>query len=138
MREYTDKNFQRISKTDAKRLYNMGLDVYFCPVNLRPGSPYNLGIWENRNLEGQYSTFEALENAFTAFNCTSNETGRYIAYYVKPGNMMIHFSFSDGSNPYVFRGDYKAILKEFARWEKNWDISPDTSTGFYTLTEKAA
>lgn len=29
--------FQRVSKKDARRAYNNGLVVIFCPVNLRPG-----------------------------------------------------------------------------------------------------
>ena len=45
MNEYTYTKgrftFKRVSKTTARRCYNNGLPVIVCPVNLRPGSPWN-------------------------------------------------------------------------------------------------
>lgn len=74
---------KRIPRNKAKAAYNNGLDVLFIPVNCNPLSNYyNLEIWENKNLEGQYSNFESLCNAFEYYNC-NNETGKYIAFYIK-------------------------------------------------------
>ena len=73
---------KRISKNVAKSVYNHGLDVLLIPVNCSPVNRYwNLGIWENNKLDGQYKSFETLCNAFEVYNC-NNETGKYIAFYI--------------------------------------------------------
>lgn len=52
MRNYTFTEngftFKRINKAQAKRAYNNGLTVRFCPVNLRPGSPFRLDMDMNK------------------------------------------------------------------------------------------
>lgn len=73
---------KRINKHKARKAYDNGLDVLFIPCNLNPlNRVFNLGIWENKNLDGQYHDFEALYNAFSYYNCNS-ETGKYIAFYI--------------------------------------------------------
>ena len=71
--------YKRISKRTAKKLYEMGEPVLFCPVNLIPG-----GVWGNGCIitkqEGR--TFEQVLNAFEFYNC-NNETGKYTAFYIK-------------------------------------------------------
>jgi len=78
-----EMTLQRITRVKAKKAYEDGKEVLFIPVNCNPLSKYfNLGIWENKNLEGQYNSFESLCNAFEFYNCNS-ETGKYIAFYIK-------------------------------------------------------
>ena len=73
---------KRIPRNKARNAYNNGLDVLFIPVNCNPINHYwNLGIWENKSLDGQYTTFETLCNAFEFYNC-NRETGKYIAFYI--------------------------------------------------------
>ena len=73
---------KRINRQKARIAYNNGLDVLFIPCKCNPINHYiNLGIWENKHLDGQYDDFERLCNAFEAYNC-NNETGRYIAFYI--------------------------------------------------------
>lgn len=73
----------RINRNKARKAYEEGKEVLFIPVNCNPLSSYfNLGIWEQKSLEGQYDSFEKLYNAFTYYNCNS-ETGKYIAFYIK-------------------------------------------------------
>lgn len=73
---------KRIDRKRARNAYNNGLDVLFIPVNCNPINHYwNLGIWENKSLDGQYTNFEKLCNAFEYYNC-NNETGKYIAFYI--------------------------------------------------------
>lgn len=57
MRKYrfTDKNgktWERITKKQARAAYNNGLTVLFCPVNMRPFTPWHLEIDINKNFEG--------------------------------------------------------------------------------------
>lgn len=41
--------------------------------------------------------------------------------------MILHLTFSDGSNPYVAFGDKTKVTKELRKWKKKYDI---------TITEK--
>lgn len=83
MKRYNFNTVTRISKTVARKLYNAGRDVLFIPCNLNPENNfYNLGIWENKTLVGQYDSFEKLVNSFEFYNC-NNETGKYTAFYIK-------------------------------------------------------
>ena len=134
MNKYISSKIERVDRRKAATLYDMGFDVLFIPCKLHPENNfYNLGVWENLFLMGQYKSFPTLENAFTYYNCTS-ETGKYIAFYVKREKIMIHFEFADGSNPYIFRGSALECLEEMKRWEKRFFIEP-LKQGFYRLNE---
>ena len=83
MNKYNFNTVIRINKIQARKLYNEGKDVFFIPHKLNPENNfYNLGIWENKDLWGQYEDFETLVNNFEHYNCT-NETGLYTAFYIK-------------------------------------------------------
>ena len=71
--------FRRITKAAARKIYNGGGTVYFCPVNLRPGSPWNPEIAASAQ---QGCTFEQAENSVLYCNRTP-ETGKYLAFYVR-------------------------------------------------------
>ena len=82
MNKYNFKNLERVNKTKARRLYNAGCDVLFIPCKLNPENNfYNLGIWENKELAGQYENFDKLVNAFEFYNCRP-DTGNYTAFYI--------------------------------------------------------
>ncbi len=77
------KTWERITKKQARAAYNNGLTVLFCPVNMRPFTPWHLEIDVNKNFEGYNGvSFEKAVNAFEIYNCTDNETGRYTAFYI--------------------------------------------------------
>jgi hypothetical protein len=77
------KTWERITKKQARAAYNNGLTVLFCPVNMRPFTPWHLEIDVNKNFEGYNGvSFEKAVNAFENYNCTDNETGRYTAFYI--------------------------------------------------------
>lgn len=87
MRNYTFTEngftFKRINKAQAKRAYNNDLTVRFCPVNLRPGSPFRFDMDMNKVQQNCAGVdFEPLVNVFEFYNCGSNETGKYTAFYV--------------------------------------------------------
>ena len=73
----------RISKAMARKLYEEGVDILFIPCNLRPDSPWGLGIWNSADIWGNTETFDSLVNSFEIYNCCNTETGNYCAYYVK-------------------------------------------------------
>lgn len=81
MKNYKIGNYMRISKRAAKKIWNNGENetvIYFCPVNLRPGWPWNPEIAFYKTGEN----FEKSVAAFEYYNCTCNETGRYTAFYI--------------------------------------------------------
>lgn len=87
MRQYTFTEngftFERVDKKQARKAYNNGLTVRFCPCNLRPGSPFRLDMDMNRAQENCAGVdFKKLLNAFEFYNCTNTETGRYTAFYI--------------------------------------------------------
>lgn len=82
---FTDngKTWERITKKQARAAYNNGEDVLFCPVNIRPGTPWYLEIDVNKNFEGYNGvSFEKAVNAFEFYNCINSETGYYTAFYL--------------------------------------------------------
>lgn len=113
----------RVSKALARKAYNYGLRVYFCPCKLRPGFPWNPEI----AIAKQYSNSDSFEtelNEFEFYNCDSNKVGRYASFYMEKWNML-HFQFSDGSNPYVFKSSLpENRVKELDKWKKGgWSLN---------------
>ena len=81
-RDKAGKMLIRISKARAKAIYEAGNDVLFVPAKCSPVNDfYGLAMWENKNLDGQYETFEKLVDYYTGYNCT-RETGYYPAFYI--------------------------------------------------------
>ena len=122
----------RVSKALARKAYNYGLGVYFCPSKLRPGFPWNPEI---RIVKHDSNSFETVLNEFEYYNCSNAETGRYTAFYMEKWNML-HFQFSDGSNPYVFKSSLpENRVKELDKWSKNNSITIDSERdGFVFCT----
>lgn len=82
---YTENGFifERIDRKQARRAYNNGLTVIFCPCNLRPGSPFRLDMDMNKAQENcAGASFNRLVNVFEMFNCRDRETGKYTAFYI--------------------------------------------------------
>lgn len=73
--------YTRITKAAAKKVYLSGDNIALCPVNLRPGSPYNFEIVINISNNTDGRSFDDILNAFTFYNCNLSETGRYTAFY---------------------------------------------------------
>ena len=83
MREYSfvkdGVTYKRISKTAAKKAYD-AKGVYICPCNIRPFGIWGMGVWV-KSSSGE--AFEKVVNAFEFYNCNSNETGKYAAFYIQ-------------------------------------------------------
>lgn len=84
MREYSFRKdgftFERVSKATARRVFNNNMPIMLCPCNLRPET----GLFSTVVQNGKHlnTTFETLLNTFEYYNCTTNETGRYTAFYI--------------------------------------------------------
>lgn len=95
MREYSFRKdgftFERVSKATARRVYKNGLTVVICPVNINPLAFFGSFFYEiNRkhrehliiDESGIDNDFTNYINSFEYYNCTTNETGRYTAFYI--------------------------------------------------------
>ena len=78
MHRITTAHYTRISKREARRLYDEGIDLYFCPVNLNPESPWGL-LYGPVNHDVSFDDHVSL---FENFNCVDSQTGRYTAFYI--------------------------------------------------------
>ncbi len=78
MRHYSNGGYVRISKAEARRVFNSGEWVYFCACNMRPGAPWHPETAADNSDGG---SFAAAVGWAEYYNCTCAETGRYLAYY---------------------------------------------------------
>ena len=73
---------KRISKATARKMWNNGENFIMVPCKL---SPKGLSACFTRcdlSNEWERSSFDALVNEFTFYNCT-RETGPYVAFYLE-------------------------------------------------------
>ena len=75
---YLVGNMKRVQKRCAKRMFNLGVPVYICPVNFRPDNMYAPATRMNPDED-----FDAITSYFEAYNCINSETGRFAAFYVE-------------------------------------------------------
>ena len=76
------KTYKRIDKKTARRAYNNGCSLVFCPVNLRPFSMWHPEYITRRTAEPSDRTFERLCSELEWYGCTGSEAGRYMAFYL--------------------------------------------------------
>ena len=81
MKHYIVNGYCRISKRTARKLFDGGLPVVLCPVNLRP--QWNTIATISNTIDDP--DFDKHVNAFEYYNCICNETGRYTAFYLMEG-----------------------------------------------------
>lgn len=78
---YNNFDFVRISKKTAKKYFDKGLTVVFCPCKMRPFGVWAAGSFINpANCDGR--SFDTVVNSFEFYNCSYPETGRYTAFYI--------------------------------------------------------
>lgn len=79
---FKDKNgkqYKRIDKRTAKKLFYADKKIIICACNLSPFSPYGVGASIVRT--PKTNDFKRFVNNFEYYNCTNNETGYYSAFY---------------------------------------------------------
>ena len=76
-KDYDGKNWVRISKSEARKLYDRGEKVCFCPCNIRPFGYWNHEIIKERD---ERYTFDRYLDYYEMYNCNP-ETGKYTSFY---------------------------------------------------------
>lgn len=79
MNKVETHNLIRISKKEAKKLYESGQNVIIVACKMNPENHFLPSPIMNKILCHNES-FEVWVNSFTYYNC-NNETGRYPAFY---------------------------------------------------------
>ena len=83
--------FKRISKVAARKAYDAGLPVVFCPVKLYPFGGFRPSCMLQRDFADDLEraefglkadSFNDRVQDFEWYNCNLNETGKYAAFYV--------------------------------------------------------
>lgn len=122
MRKFEFDGYTRINKTTARRYFDIGLPIVFCPVNLRPFTPWHVEIEQCKGGLRVDDNFDTFCNSFEYYNCNNSETGKYSAFYIR-NNILIHMTFVDGSNPYIFKGTMGECYKELLKWMNNFELT---------------
>ena len=73
------KTWARVTKKQARAAYDSGFTVLFCPVKMRPFTPWHLEICVDKS-SGR--SFDNIVNEFEYYNC-NKETGLYTAFYIQ-------------------------------------------------------
>lgn len=89
---FADNNgikYRRVDKRQARKIYDNGKEVVFCPCNLRPFGFWNPSVKilkdfeDNVILNGKPSNdFDKVVNSFEYYNCINSETGRFTSFYI--------------------------------------------------------
>ncbi len=88
MHKYTvtinGEQWERITKSEARKRWNAKQRLYIAPCNLHPGWPWRFGKeFNSENISD--SSFEDMVSNFEYYNCYDSKTGRYASFY-KPCN----------------------------------------------------
>ena len=78
MLKNTTLNYNRINKSEARKLYNLGRPITVLPCKANPNSPWFSNSMISKELGRD---FDALVNEFTYYNCNTSELGRRPAFY---------------------------------------------------------
>lgn len=84
-RAYTNngKEWKRVSKAQARKLYYAGETVILCAVNMKPFGmllDVSCPVNKNKRKEWQENDFDKIVNSYEYYTC-NNELGKYSAFY---------------------------------------------------------
>lgn len=80
--EKTGVVYKRITKKEARKLFDSGNALVVIPCKLAPFTPWHMEcIIDGFNKESEDRTFDRIINAFIFYNC-NYETGYYPAFYI--------------------------------------------------------
>ena len=102
----------RVRKNIARRAYNSGSYIAIIPHKI----PINTGkaIIIHQSME---HSFDELTQEYTYSTCTTNQTGRYLAYYIVYEHPDNYFYTDTASKDFVL--PYSNIIKEGAQNDNN-------------------
>lgn len=80
-----NKNYKRVNKTTARKLFNEGHTIGFIPCNANPHSAWTPVVFRDKHDPdcGNDLNFDKFVNSFEYYNCQYNELGKYTNFYVE-------------------------------------------------------
>lgn len=84
MHRIVTRNWTRISKHEARRLFDAGKDIYLLSCKMYPENMYHVPTLVNNTPDdtGDALTFNGVCRWYSYYNCQYTETGKYPAFYV--------------------------------------------------------
>lgn len=84
MRKIVTRNWTRISKHEARRLFDAGKDIHLLPCKMNPENMYHVPTQANNLPDdtGDVWAFDQLCSWYNYHNCQYAEAGKYPAFYV--------------------------------------------------------
>ncbi len=78
-----DVRYIRISKAQARKAFDAGKAMWFCPCKLYPFGGWRPACLINpADYAEAQRPFDTVVRDFESYNCTCNETGTYAAFYI--------------------------------------------------------
>ena len=134
---------RRVKLSEAREAWSYGL-----PVSVVPAGAYGLtnddfAPWDPLPA-GTYLPFDALvfdqDYAGAIAEAAADGLPRKLtAYFDNREQTMMHFLFTDHSNPYLYRGTVSDCMREIRQWKRRYRIVFQKRDGricYYELTEK--
>lgn len=78
---HNNKEYARIDKREARRLYNAGRPVIVIADNLRPFTQWHCEIEISNKDQIENTDFDKRINYFEVYNCINRETGYHATFY---------------------------------------------------------
>ena len=70
--------YLRVSKARARRLYDIGTEIYINPCNMSPDSPWGQPMPISNKSE---RAFDAVVTEYEVYTCANRKVGLYAAFY---------------------------------------------------------
>lgn len=80
MNKIITKHFERITKTQAEKLFNDNVYIAVISHKLNPENMYLRPMIINKRFS-HFESFSEMVNMYTWYNCNLNEVGYYPAFY---------------------------------------------------------
>ena len=80
MKHYVINGYKRVSKSEARKLYDDGKTICVVPCYIRPKNQQ--GMYAMINKYDEDTNFDDIINAYEIYNCINKAVGTYAAFYI--------------------------------------------------------
>lgn len=74
--------YKRITKVQARKIYNCNKTIVLCPSNMRPFGQWHPEYVTDKSCN-KWDTFENVVLNFEYYNCINTQTGKYTSFYIQ-------------------------------------------------------
>lgn len=77
------RNWARVTKRTAKKIFLKGRDIFFIPSKANPLSAWDLGLIVPPKKDQEENIFDQICDAFEYYNCNTAELGKKASFYAE-------------------------------------------------------